>query len=186
MAGRWTGPRITRRLTPEGVAAVVSKNHGPPGGEPAEDVHGDRGATGRGSAEALKAVLTAMRSAGMAVPVSGIRDGDDVSLWDAASQQYGSFDAVRDMLNGLPPRQQGQALRAGDVPRSAFPDAAKVAAARAELADTKCAWCGTAASVKLHGKAGEDGRGACRQHERAVGDALRGEDPTVSREPIRR
>ena len=186
MAGPWHGARLTKRLTTDGVSAVVSKNHGPTGGEPAEDVHGDRGATGRGSAEALKAVLTAMRSAGMAVPVSGIRDGDDVSLWDAASQQYGSFDAVRDMLNGLPPRQQGQALRAGDVPASAFPNAAKVAAAREKLAATTCSWCKVPATVKLHGKAGEDGRGACRQHERAVGDALRGEDPTVSREPIRR
>lgn len=175
--------RLVKRITSTGTETVV-KNHGPEGSEPEERRHGVRGARGRGSGEAIKAVLTAMRDAGHEVPM--VRYDDDLSLWDAASAQFGSFDAVGEALDALPEREEGHALRASEVPASLFPTDASRSAARQDLLDTTCEWCGTAASVKLHGKAGEAGRGACTRHERAVGDALRGQDPTVSREPIRR
>lgn len=146
--------RLTKRMTAGGrVYVAVSKNHGAPGGEPAEDVHGERGMIGVGSQAAILSLLSANFERRGGADPARVRQGDDLDAWEAAKQQYGSYEAVRAALDALPPRHEGEALRAADVPDGVLPDPAKALAERQRLASLK------ASGMKfiLHGR-GDDGR----------------------------
>lgn len=129
--------RLHKRITMDGVT-VVAKNHGPPGGEPAEDVHGDRSGIGYGSKAALLSILTAARDGGAQVmSPDRLRDQPDSVVWDEAAKLYGSFQAVRAALDRLPQRRGGEALRAADVPAAVLPTESDRARERARLASLK-------------------------------------------------
>lgn len=143
--------RLTKRLTMTGIQVVV-KNHAPLGPGANEDVHGERGQIGVGSQAAILSLLSASFERGDGANPARLRQGDDIDAWDAAKQQYGSYEAVREVLDGLPARAGGEALRASEVPDRALPNPTKVQAERARLAKLKA----EGYNFILHG-VGEDG-----------------------------
>ena len=142
MAGPWHGARLTKRLTLSGGMETIIKNHGaqvPPGTDdpdPDEDDHGDRDGVGYGSKAALLSILTAIRDRQRVPmpPPESLRGSADSVVWDEAAKHYGSFTAVRAVLDAIPDQGAARALRAEDVPDTVLPRADRVAKERARLA----------------------------------------------------